>query len=136
MLDGKHRLTIGAEWLSIKRNTGLKPNRNPQLIWIMETLPRSGKLAFTLSAGDITMTHIEAPFAWGLTRGMARVLGINLVDAVSEGWFSRSDLAEMVDTCETCGEVRRCSAYLATAPRAESLPVFCDNKHRIEALQP
>jgi hypothetical protein len=42
----------------------------------------------------------------------------------------------MVDTCETCGEVRRCSAYLATAPRAESLPVFCDNKHRIEALQP
>ena len=73
------------------------------------------------------MTHIEAPFAWGLTRGMARVLGINLVDAVSEGWFSRSDLAEMVDTCETCGEVRRCTAYLATAPRAESLPVFCDN---------
>ena len=72
------------------------------------------------------MTHIEAPFAWGLTRGMARVLGINLVDAVSEGWFSRSDL----------GEVRRCTAYLATAPRAESLPVFCDNKHRIEALQP
>ena len=66
------------------------------------------------------MTHIEAPFAWGLTRGMARVLGINLVDAVSEGWFSRSDLAEMVDTCETCGEVRRCTAYLATAPRAES----------------
>ena len=41
------------------------------------------------------MSEREAPFAWGLTRGMARVLGINLVEAVSEGWFSRRDLAEM-----------------------------------------
>jgi len=98
--------------------------------------PRSGKLGANLSAGELEMTHIEAPFAWGLARGMARVLGINLVDAVTEGWFSRHDLADMVDTCEICGEVLRCAAYLAVTPRAESLPVFCDNKHRIEALQP
>ncbi|MEI6799419.1 MAG: DUF6455 family protein [Pseudomonadota bacterium] len=82
------------------------------------------------------MSEREAPFAWGLTRGMARVLGINLVEAVSEGWFSRRDLAEMVDTCETCEQSRRCTEFLATAARAESLPLFCANKHRIEALQP
>lgn len=62
------------------------------------------------------MTYIEAPYAWGLARGMARVLGINLVDAVTEGWFSRHDRADMVDTCEVCGEARRCAAYLAVTP--------------------
>ena len=82
------------------------------------------------------MATIEAPFAWGLTRGMARVLGINLIDAVTEGWFSRRDLADMVDTCEACDQIHRCTAFLAVTPRAESLPNFCANKHQIEALQP
>ena len=82
------------------------------------------------------MGFIASPFAWGLTRGMARVLGINLVEAVAEGWFSRRDLAEMVETCETCEEMRRCTVFLGLTPRAESLPAFCANKHRIEALQP
>lgn len=82
------------------------------------------------------MALVEAPLAWGLTRGMARVVGINLVDAVAEGWFSRPDLAEMVETCEACDQSRRCTAYLAVTPSAECLPGFCHNKHRIEALQP
>ena len=82
------------------------------------------------------MATIEAPFAWSLTRGMARVLGINLTDAVTEGWFSRRDLADMVDTCEACDQLRRCTAFLAVTPSAESLPNFCANKHQIEALQP
>ena len=82
------------------------------------------------------MAYIEAPFAWGLTRGMARVLGINLVDAVAEGWFSRRDLADLVDTCEACDQSRRCATYLAVTPQAETLPEFCANKHQIEALQP
>lgn len=82
------------------------------------------------------MAYIEAPFAWGLARGMARVLGIDLVDAVSEGWFSRRDLADMVETCEACDQSRRCTDYLAVTSRAESLPNFCANKHKIEALQP
>jgi hypothetical protein len=97
---------------------------------------RPDKTTTNLSARGIQMTYIEAPFAWGLTRGMARVLGINLVEAVTEGWFSRHDLAEMVNTCEACGEARRCTAFLAVTSRAESLPMYCDNKLRIEALQP
>ena len=80
--------------------------------------------------------YIEAPKAWGLTRGMARVLGINLVEAVTEGWFSRRDLADMVEDCVGCDQSERCTAWLAVTTRAESLPGFCRNKPRIEALNP
>ena len=82
------------------------------------------------------MAYSDAPFAWGLTRGMARIVGLNLAQAVAEGWFSRRDLASLVETCETCDAISRCTAYLAVTPRAESLPNFCANKHPIEALQP
>lgn len=82
------------------------------------------------------MSYIEAPLAWGLTRGMARVVGLTLGDAVAEGWFTRRDLAEMVDICEACDQSLRCTAFLAVTPSAEILPGFCHNKHRIEALQP
>lgn len=82
------------------------------------------------------MAYIEAPLAWGLTRGMARVLGINLVEAVTEGWFSRRDLAKLVDACEACDQSPNCTAFLAVTTRAETLPSFCHNKPQIEALQP
>ncbi len=81
------------------------------------------------------MDRIEAPLAWSLTRGMARVLDINLIKAVSEGWFARRDLAAMVEACETCDQSRACTAYLAVTTRAAALPNFCRNKAQIEALQ-
>jgi hypothetical protein len=81
-------------------------------------------------------TLIEVPMAWGLTRGMARALGINLSEAVTEGWFSRRDLGDMVDACGVCDQVTKCLAFLAVPTRTESLPGFCANKARIEALQP
>ena len=80
--------------------------------------------------------YLEAPRAWGLTRGMARVIGLNLVEAVTEGWFARTELAEMVDACVACGQTDRCTAFLAVTSRTESLPAFCANKAVIEALQP
>lgn len=81
------------------------------------------------------MDYIEAPRAWGLTRGMARVIGLNLVGAVTDGWFSREGLGEMVDTCVHCDQSNRCTAYLAITTRADSLPAFCPNKSPLEALQ-
>lgn len=80
--------------------------------------------------------YIEAPKAWALTRGMARVLGLNLVEAVTEGWFARTELAQMVDACVACDQSDRCTAFLAVTARTESLPGFCSNKAQIEALQP
>ncbi|MGV8985110.1 MAG: DUF6455 family protein [Cypionkella sp.] len=82
------------------------------------------------------ISYIETPRAWALTRGMARILGINLVEAVTEGWFSRRDLAALVDECAVCDQSARCTSYLAVTTRSESLPAFCPNKHGIEAVQP
>jgi hypothetical protein len=81
-------------------------------------------------------SYIETPRAWALTRGMARVLGFNLVEAVTEGWITRRDLAAMVDACALCDQSAPCTAYLAVTTRAASLPDFCPNQQQIAALQP
>jgi Family of unknown function (DUF6455) len=78
--------------------------------------------------------YVEAPMAWGLTRGMGRVVGVNLTDAVVEGWFSRSELAALVDRCQACGRSVDCTGWLAGHAKAEALPAFCANKAGIEAL--
>ncbi len=80
--------------------------------------------------------YAEAPRAWGLTRGMARVAGVNLTDAVVDGWLTRTELAGMVDHCLRCGHVPACTDFLAHQVQAVSLPAFCDNKPGIEALAP
>lgn len=80
--------------------------------------------------------YVEAPMAWGLTRGMARVLGVNLTDAVVDGWMSREELAELVDRCQACDRSCDCVPWLGMMARAEALPAFCKNKSAIESLRP
>lgn len=80
--------------------------------------------------------YSDAPRAWGFTRGAARVVGVNLTDAVVEGWLSRSELAEMVHTCTRCGQALPCTDWLAQTAAAEELPGYCPNKSVIEALKP
>jgi hypothetical protein len=80
------------------------------------------------------MDLATAPLAWGLTRGMARTLGVNLVEAVTDGWYSRAELARLVSSCAACGASDRCASWLAKTPKAEALPAFCSNKSDIEAL--
>lgn len=82
------------------------------------------------------MDHQNTTLAWNLTRGMARVLGVNLVEAVTEGWYSRSELDALVAICERCDQKDRCMAWLAQASRREALPHFCHIKHEIEGLAP
>jgi hypothetical protein len=77
----------------------------------------------------------ETSMAWGLTRGMARVLDVDLVGAVTEGWLGRAELALLVDRCAACGLSDRCSAWLAVTTRAAALPAYCRNKAEIEALR-
>ena len=64
--------------------------------------------------------YVEAPMAWGLTRGMGRVLGVNLADAVIEGWLSRAELAVLVGRCQACDKAEDCTRWLAR--RAVSVP--------------
>ncbi len=101
----------------------------------MRGLGEGGRMVF--GGREVGMIgYIEAPEAWTMTQGMARVLGLNLVEAVTEGWFARTELAQMVDDCVRCDQSDRCTAFLAVTVRTESLPGFCMNKARIEALQP
>ena len=80
--------------------------------------------------------YVEAPMAWGLTRGMARVLGVNLTDAVIDGWLSREDLATLVDRRQACTQSTKCLGWLAHAQKGASLPDYCANKSALEALRP
>ncbi|MFN4130696.1 MAG: DUF6455 family protein [Paracoccaceae bacterium] len=78
--------------------------------------------------------YSETPLAWGLTRGMARVLGVNLPSAVVEGWLSRKELGQLVDCCEACTQKPACMAWLATTAGSPCPPVFCPNKSALEVL--
>lgn len=80
--------------------------------------------------------YVEAPRAWGLTRGMARVLGLNLTRAVLDGWLTRDELAVIVDRCQECDRCGDCTAWLARMVSSEALPGFCPNKTLLEALSP
>ncbi len=76
----------------------------------------------------------ETPRAWWLTRGMARVSGVNLSQAVVEGWLRRSELACIIERCAVCTQGDACDKWLAASGGARKMPEFCPNKADIEAL--
>jgi hypothetical protein len=76
----------------------------------------------------------DAYKAWWLTRGMARISGVNLSHAVVEGWLQRAELDRLVTRCAGCRQAASCEGWLATSGRARSMPEFCPNKPAIEAL--
>lgn len=76
----------------------------------------------------------EAPRAWWLTRGMARISGVNLPRAVVEGWLQRDELEELIARCAACGQGASCESWLGKSGAADAMPDFCPNKAGIEAL--
>lgn len=80
------------------------------------------------------MGYTEAPLAWGHARGMARVVGVSLTDAVVEGWLSRDELAGLVEACGRCAQVEACTHWLARNVTAAGVPGFCPNAPAIGAL--
>lgn len=76
----------------------------------------------------------EAPKAWWLTRGMARIAGVNLPRAVVEGWLRRNELERLVNRCAACSRAAECETWLAVSGAARTMPDFCPNKAGIEAL--
>ncbi|WP_333816727.1 DUF6455 family protein [Tabrizicola sp.] len=76
----------------------------------------------------------EAPKAWWLTRGMARISGVNLPRAVVEGWLQRDELEYLISRCAACGRSAQCEIWLVASASADSMPDFCPNKAEIEAL--
>ncbi|MFL9503741.1 DUF6455 family protein [Rhodopseudomonas palustris] len=80
--------------------------------------------------------YTDAPRAWWMTRGMARVAGVNLPQAVIDGWLTREELATIVARCEGCTCLSRCDTWLAGSGASKRMPEFCPNKSSIEALCP
>lgn len=80
--------------------------------------------------------YVEAPRAWSFTRGMARVVGLDLISAVTEGWLTRPELVDLVETCLACDQSAPCTDWLARTLQADELPVFCPNARALQALQP
>ena len=79
--------------------------------------------------------YVEAQRAWWMAHGMARASGVHLARAVVEGWLTRTELARMVDRCETCGRLCDCQTWLAE-PRHEAPPDFCGIAPEIASLAP
>lgn len=70
-----------------------------------------------------------APTAWGRTRALARRLDVDLPRAVVEGWLTRRDLDQLVETCAACGKP-------ACRPEAQTdLPGRCATAADLDALR-
>ncbi|MDQ2064814.1 DUF6455 family protein [Xinfangfangia sp. CPCC 101601] len=78
----------------------------------------------------------ESPRAWPLTRVMAGRAGLNLRQAVLEGWLSRQELACFISRCESCACHAPCDRWLSTSPAPGEIPSHCPNKSGLEALAP
>ena len=82
----------------------------------------------------VMIGYPEAPKAWWLTRGMARISGVNLPRAVVEGWLQREELEQLIARCAACRRSEVCETWLVQSGTAHAMPDFCPNKPGIEAL--
>lgn len=80
------------------------------------------------------INYAQTPVAWALTRGMARMVKLDLGRAAMDGWLTRAEVDALVETCEACTQKAACTAWLTQAHEAPCLAVFCPNQQRLEAL--
>ncbi len=72
-----------------------------------------------------------------LTRSVARVIGVNLTDAMAEGQLTPIRYAVMVMACQGASCNGRCADWLAAQPGgvADAPPPFCVNARELSALK-
>ena len=72
-----------------------------------------------------------------LTRSVARVIGVNLTDAMAEGHLTPDAYARMVTACRGAPCKGRCAEWLAEQPGgvADAPPPFCVNAGALSALK-
>ncbi|WP_146010270.1 DUF6455 family protein [Acidimangrovimonas sediminis] len=70
-----------------------------------------------------------------MTQGMARVAGVNLTQALLDGWLDRAELETMVGRCGACRRCEACTAWLARAVPTVAPPEFCGNRGGLERLR-
>jgi hypothetical protein len=80
------------------------------------------------------INYAQTPVAWALTRGMARMVDVDLGHALIEGWLGRQEVDALVDTCQACTQKEPCSAWLTQAHGSRCLAVFCPNQEHLQSL--
>lgn len=70
-----------------------------------------------------------------LTRSVARVMGVNLSEAMAEHELSAADYAEMVNRCRQCQKVATCQEWLGQKrTRPAEAPEHCCNADILRRL--
>lgn len=71
-----------------------------------------------------------------LTRSMARRHGVNLSEAMHQGFLTRIDFAAMVDRCRSCpGSPADCRDFQQDHENALAAPDWCGNAPVLEGLR-
>lgn len=70
-----------------------------------------------------------------LTRSVARAMGLNFTDALSDNRVSAQTYADMVTACRACGQVETCKSWLAgQLAISRTAPPGCANSEQLETL--
>ena len=82
-----------------------------------------------MDGGSFSLSEIEQHF-W-LTRSVARVVGVNLSQAMSNGRLTPLEYSEMVARCRNCRCQTACLSWLASqACSAPDVPEHCAHRSR------
>lgn len=86
-----------------------------------------------MDGGSVSLGEIEQHF-W-LTRSVARVVGVNLSKAMSDGQLTPLEYSEMVARCRNCGYQAACLNWLASqACCAPGVPDHCAHSDLLARL--
>ena len=70
-----------------------------------------------------------------MTRRIARLLRVNLGDALRDGRLSPETYASMVTRCRTCPHAERCKTMLAETVDLDAAPEHCPNDASFQSLR-
>ncbi|MDJ0629400.1 MAG: DUF6455 family protein [Rhodobacter sp.] len=69
------------------------------------------------------------------TQGVARALGLNLTEALSDGRLDRNTYATLVAECQACAHAAACTAWMAGLKSAiGEAPAFCPALPRLNDI--
>jgi len=87
-----------------------------------------------MDGSAVSLGEIERHF-W-LTRSMARLVGVNLSEAMSSGRLSPSEYTEMVTHCRVGGCHEICQQWLACQTGAvDEIPSYCAHRDVLTRLR-
>ncbi len=88
-----------------------------------------------MGGNAIRLGDIERHF-WQ-TRSVARVIGVNLSEAMADNQISPDDYARMITNCRASGCLEACQRWLAaqTGAQPEGPPEYCPNTELLARLR-